>query len=103
MPSQKLFAVSRTFFTYAPMAPGGWRLAVTFSATWSLPVGSEVEAGARVADVPQDAVDEEGRRQDAGGEEHDPLRNGADDRCGADDEHPPGHEDHRGEAHRHQV
>src|SRR2546429_9078267 len=99
MPSQKLFAVSRTFFTYAPIAPGVWRCVVTFSATRvPLPVGSEVELVARVADVPRDAIDEEGRRQDPGRQEHDPERDRADRRSGAHDEHPPGHEDNPGEA-----
>src|SRR6266851_5620970 len=121
MPSQKLFAVVRTFFTYAPIAPGVTdafafgsgpspaklappRWVVTFSATLGpLPVGSEVEPVARVADVPEDAVDEEARGQDPGGEEHDPVRDRADRRRGADHQHPPGDEEHGGEAHRHQV
>src|SRR5919108_6671292 len=102
MPSQKLFAVSRTFFTYAPKAPGVWRAVVTFSATsFPLPVRGEVESVARVADVARDAVDEQHRRNHAREDEHHPVHGGAEPGSGAHDEHPAGHEDHGDEAHRH--
>src|SRR5436853_3038523 len=104
MPSQKLFAVSRTFFTYAPTAPGVWRAVVTFSATKvPLPVGGEVEAVAGVAEVARHPGDEQRGRHHPRAEEEDPVRRGAHLGDRVHQEHPTGDEDDAGKARRHQV